>query len=136
MRHIAPTGSYSVSVPEDVIEEEDGRVVNLWMKDQHLLLQVSSFFRSEGAQIGAAERISALLKRQPLLDMSLDCSLAVDCPDYASAKGVDEHGSAWVYAYAVWPDLALMITVSGDEQEFMDENNWAFAAVRSIRRGK
>ncbi len=60
--------------------------------------------------------------------------MAVDCPDYASAKGVDNEGCVWVYAYAVWDDLALMITVSGDEQDLEDTENWAFAAVRSIRR--
>ncbi|MCG3178154.1 MAG: hypothetical protein BIFFINMI_00477 [Phycisphaerae bacterium] len=29
-------------------------------------------------------------------------------------KGVDHEGCFWVYTYAVWDDLALMITVSGD----------------------
>ena len=134
MRHATPTGSYSISVPDDTLEEDDGRVISFWMKGHHLLLQLSSFSRNEGAQVGATERLSALLKRQPLLDVSLGSSVAVNCPEYSSAKGVDEQGCVWIYAYAVWPDMALMITVSGDKQELMDEDNWAFAAVRSIRR--
>lgn len=134
MRCVSPTGSYFFDVPEMASEDQAGRVFSFWVQDRSLLLQVSSYSRHEGAQVGAMERLDALLKRQPLAGLSAGPSMAVDCPDYASAKGVDNEGCVWVYAYAVWDDLALMITVSGDEQDLEDTENWAFAAVRSIRR--
>jgi len=58
----------------------------------------------------------------------------VDSPDYAAASGVDEKGLMWVYIYAVWDDLTIFITVSGDESDLLGEGNWAFQAVRSVRR--
>jgi hypothetical protein len=134
MRRITPTGSFFITVPEDVIEEYDGRVASFWKKNREILLQVSSYARHEGPQIGAEERLMSLLKRQPLSQVSRSVALAVDCPDFAVARGVDQGGVAWVYAYAVWPGLAVMITISGNEREALNDGNWAFGAVRSLGR--
>jgi hypothetical protein len=134
MRSVSPTGSYFIDLPETVAEDEDGGVFSFWVQGRPLLLQLSSYSRYEGVQVGAAERLDALLKREPLSDVSTSFLMAVDCPDYASVKGVDNERVFWVYAYAVWDDLALMITVSGDERDIEDAENWAFTAVKSIRR--
>jgi hypothetical protein len=134
MQYRSPTGSYSIGVPEGVIEDVDERIVSFWMKGHNLLLQVSSYARNEGVQVNAAERLADLFKRQPLAKYSLGASIEIDCPDFASTTGIDENHFVWFYAYAVWDDLTIMITVSGNEPELMDNNNWAFTSVRSIRR--
>jgi hypothetical protein len=134
VRRISPTSSYFVTVPDNIAEECDGRVASFWKKDKSLLLQLSSYWRSEGTQVGAEERMTSLLKRQPLSRVLRSVALTVDCPDYAVAGGVDQRGVVWVYAYAVWDDLAVMITVSGNESELVDDTNWAFQTVRSLGR--
>lgn len=135
MRSVCPTGSYTLEVPELASEDdENGRVFSFWIPKRSLLLQLSSYSRLDGAQVSAAERLDALLKRQPLTGVGVESSLIVKCPDFASAKGVDDEGCVWIYAYAVWDDLALMISVSGKEHEFAESGNWAIASVRTIRR--
>lgn len=129
-----PTGSFDLVVPIAALSDDDEHVFSYWIHDHPLLLQISSHRRFHGAQVNAANRLRAFLERQPLVSVSPIPDVSVESCDFAACKGLSDDREVWVYAYAVWPDLAVMITVSGDAQLVNDHENWAFTAIRSLRR--
>ena len=75
------------------------------------------------------------LSQRQLSEPSFEVPVTMNCPDYSAALATDDEGYAWVYLYAVWPDLAIMITVSRNGADSMEYDNWAFDAIRSLTRG-
>jgi hypothetical protein len=134
MRVANPSESYTISLPDDVTEDYDGRVASFWKDGQSLLLQMSSYLRYEGTQVCAADRLDSLLKQVALQDVSRNVSISIDSPDVEAAVGFDADGVKWIYIFAVWLDLAILISISGAPLDFVANNNWAFNAIRSIRR--
>lgn len=134
MRDICPTGSYCISVPDDVAEDYDGQVASFWKEGANLLLQVSSYARYEGAQVGAQERLRRRLERESLHDISHSPPVSPNCPDWAAASGIDEEGVEWIFIYAVWDDLTILLTVSRSSGDLRSVDCWTTEAVNSLRR--
>ena len=130
----SPTGSYWINLPSDVEEEKDERVASYWKSGSEVLFQSSSYSRNEGKQISASHRLKARLASEALSDVKEESFSIPSCPDCAAASGVDAEGYRWLYCYAVWPDLTILITISGPPQELKEKGSWALDAVRSIRR--
>ena len=121
-------------LPTKVAEDKDDRVASYWMPGQGLLLQTSSYARFEGEPISAQDRLQARTARESLSNLAIEKVSIPDCPDHAAVAGTDQEGCRWVYCYAVWSDLTILITISGTPQELEDNASWAFKALRSLRR--
>jgi hypothetical protein len=132
------SSSYFLRLPEEIIEQHEGRVSSFWKDGEGILLQVSSYRRLEGCQVPAKTRIDELLNRESLHIITKSMPVQVDCPDWATVWASDSDGIYWFYGYAVWPDLCIMLSVSGVPKELNETNsdNWAFNAIRSIQRGE
>jgi hypothetical protein len=124
-----PFPSFSMLLPDDVVEDHDGTVASYWKKGNRCLLQLSSFRRDSGPQVSAAQRLSDRMEMggtwQPF---SLPHEIR-GCEAIA-ASTIDEHGTVWLHAYLVWPWLTVHVTVSR-RSDFSD-CEWAWRAVSSI----
>jgi hypothetical protein len=134
MHTIKPTPSVVMDVADVVMEEYDAGVASYWREGSSVLLQVSSHRRTSGEQVGASRRLEARLDRENLADVRLEAIEIASCPDIAAASGVDSESIRWYYIYAVWADLMLFITVSGEECELDVNGAWAFESIRTARR--
>lgn len=133
-RVVTPTDSYSLQLPEGVVEQYEDRTASFWKPDESTLLQVSSYIRLEGPQVPAAIRLDELLSRERVRVITRNVSAKVDCPDWAAALAKDDEGVNWFYGYAVWPDLCIMVSVSGSPHELASAGTWAFDALRTLHR--
>jgi hypothetical protein len=133
LKAISPTGSYLISLPADISSEKDERVVSFWKSGKEALLQISSYVRETGPQVSATERLKARLDKERLTDVKTENMAIPHCPDCAAASG-NEDGVKWLYCYAVWPDLTVLITISGPPGELEQQRLWAYEALRSLRR--
>lgn len=132
LKEVSPTGSYSFRVPRGVEEDIDDRTASYWIDGDPTLLQASSYARDSGVQLSSSKRLASRLSRGELVDHR---DFAVDisgCADVAAASGVDEEGAHWIYVYAVWPALTVLITISHPDAE-IPESAWPFQAIRSLR---
>lgn len=120
-------------VPIAARSDDDQSVFSYWVPGSSSLLQVSSRARFGGDQIAAKARLEELLAREPLDAVSVLTAVTVPTSDFAACKGTDQEGVIWVYAYAVWPDLSIMILASGDAREMANEGNWVYEGIRSLR---
>jgi hypothetical protein len=55
------------------------------------------------------------------------------CEDVAAAAGLDDEDTAWLYVYAVWPNVSLFVTISHPRE--LPERSWALDALHSLRAG-
>jgi hypothetical protein len=134
LKKMAPSPSYSIAVPTDVQEERDERVTSYWLKGQPLLLQLSSYLRSEGAQLSASQRLAERVARDSGSWRMWSNALHPDSTiDQATAEREDQNQTVWVHTYLVWPHLTVYALVSGPVAELRSPNNWATNAVRSIQ---
>ena len=133
-RTVSPTGSYWIDLPSDVEEEKDERVASYWKPGSEVLVQTSSYLRDEGQQVCSSDRLKARLAREALSEIREENISIPSCPDCAAASGIDTDGYRWLYCYAVWPDLTILITISGRPQELKEQDKWALDALRSLRR--
>ena len=133
-RTISPTASYALTVPEAVLESQDDRTVSLWLEDDNTLLQVSSYQRGEGVQVPARERLRRRQRSEAsrvwhdLTDLQIP-----GCPDAAASSSVDLEGVMWLFVYAVWRDLAVLVTISRPGRDPVDRT-WAFSAMLTLKR--
>jgi hypothetical protein len=131
---IRPTGSYTIVVPSHIREDSDGRVSSFWIDGKPLLLQISSYARTEGPQVNAADRLAQRMAKtvQPwnvwARQMHPDTTV-----DQATAEYLDENGLLWIYTYLVWPHLTMLATISGPEEESRNQDSWASHSISSIR---
>jgi len=134
LRTLRPSGSYVIELAQDVREQYDGRVGSFWQDGKPLLLQVSSYLRAEGSQVGALDRLQQRMESQAenwkVWKEKLHPEPSVD---QATAEALDEGGVLWIHSYLVWPHLTIYTTVSGPEAEVRKSNSWAIIAVRSLR---
>lgn len=133
MTRTFPTPSYSIDLPEAIESELDKTVSSFWLSGSDVLLQVSSYARIDGTQVGANQRLNERLSKSSLTaihDFELRCE---SCPDFACTSGLDLEGVEWIYCYAVWPHLAVFATISGRTTSLANESAlWAFNAIRSL----
>lgn len=131
---IRPSPSYSVTVPEEACVKHEGRVTSLWQRGApDLLLQLSSYTRNDGDQLGARKRLQDRMAkhRGKWTGRELEIPMA-HTADQAAAEILDENAVLWIHAYLVWPHLAVYATVSGPEHSVRTPGNWAMAAIESI----
>lgn len=134
LKTVNPTGSYTIKLPINVLENNDDRVTSYWLEGQEVLLQLSSYARIEGNQVSANDRLKDRLNAENLSDPKIESISISACPDCAAMSGIDDQGYRWIYCYAVWPDLTILITVSGRQSELAKHGAWAFDALKSIHR--
>ena len=130
MKRIHPFPSFSLTLPEDVLEDQDQSVASYWRHGDPCLLQISSFFREDGPQVSANQRLSDRLRADGEWQIA-NLSRSIENCDVAAASTKDGQGTSWIHVYLVWEWLAVHVTVSreGDPRAC----NWAWDSVFSIR---
>jgi hypothetical protein len=103
---------------------------------KEVLLQVSSYARTEGKQVAANERLKIRMAEESLSAVKVENIPVPSCPDCAAISGIDEQGCRWYFCYAVWPDLTILLTISGSPDELLKHGAWAFDGLKSIARAK
>ena len=58
MKATKPFPSFSMVLPDNIVEEADGAVVSYWKRGDSCLLQISCFRRDSGPQISALQRLN------------------------------------------------------------------------------
>jgi hypothetical protein len=128
------SNSYHLLLPESVCEQSDERVSSFWLDGKPLLLQLSSYVREKGRQLGARTRLEDRIAKQTqkwnYRNAKIHPGSAVD---QATAEFTDENGILWVHSYFVWPHLTIYATISGLEELVRDEDNWAIQGLKSIK---
>jgi hypothetical protein len=131
MKAINPFPSFSISLPDEVLEDHQGSTVaSYWKTGDSCLLQVSCFRRDSGQQVPARQRLSERMEKSgKWKPFTLPHELR-GC-EAAAALMVDGQGTMWVHAYLVWPWLTVHVTVSrkGDDLSLCE---WALEAISSI----
>lgn len=133
VKAVKPSSSYQVALPEHVCEQSEDRVSSFWIDGKPLLLQLSSYVREKGWQLGARirleERIAKHAQRWSIWETKIYPDSAVD---QATAEFTDENGVLWLHSYLVWPHLTIYATISGPEKLVRDQDNWAIQGLTSI----
>lgn len=133
MKTITPSPSYLVTLPDAIREEYDGRVGSFWVDGEPLLLQLSSYLRTDGQPITAQGRLQQRIEQHPgswkvwLERVHPDASV-----DQVTAESLDENLVLWVHVYLVWSHLTVYASISGPESRVREPSNWARQAVESI----
>ena len=127
-----PSSNYQLTVSADVRVEQDGRVTSFWIDGEPLLLQLSSYLRESGDQIGARDRLRARQDRHAGNWQDVESKICLNSsPDQASAEVVDDDGVVWLHTYLVWPHLAIYATISGPSNQ-VRRDNWALDVLNTI----
>ena len=129
---ISPTPSYSIELPDDCAEDIEGSVISYWRPDESSAVQISSYRRSSGEQISARERLAARISRGGPPDLS-PLAIALPYADYAAAIGIDDEKTTWLYVYVVWPNVTLLVSLSGPRESVLDERSWLRRALARIQ---
>jgi len=133
-KKVRPSSSYYLEMPREIHEQYDERVSSFWSDESPLLLQLSSYVRSEGLQPGAHERLQERISKH---DQNWNCWSSRIHPDaaldQATAEFIDVNGLLWVHCYLVWPHLTVYATISGPEALVRDQSNWALQAIKNLR---
>ena len=131
---VKPSPSYTLRLPEDVCLRVDGQVTSFYRKGESLLLQLSSYIRNEGKQVGATERLKERMSKHGGKRRLRKSNIHApeESLDQAAVEFVDESGVLWIYAYLVWPHVTVYATLSASESE-ISQAEWAMDALGSIR---
>jgi len=130
---VRPTGSFSLRLPEGICDQRDERVSSFWVEDKPLLLQISSYLRSDGDQVAARERLAQRMAKHDENWKVWEKKIHPDqSVDQTTAEFLDSEGCLWIHSYLVWPHLSVYVTISGPEAEVRKPRNWAMNAVHSI----
>jgi hypothetical protein len=133
VRTVHPSSSYHLQLPIEVEEQHDSSASSFWIRDEPLLLQLSSYIRETGDQVSAEDHLASRMQKHEGMWRSVP---AKQCPslrcDQASAELTDEDGLMWFHTYLVWPHLSVYATVSGPEALVRDASNWALRALDHI----
>lgn len=127
-----PTPTLCIDLPPGCVEDHDDLVSSYWMQGDELLLQLSSRVRFEGAQVSAAARMHARLQKEGWREAHAVLVRIDACPQVAAFAARDKEGEYWLFIYAVWPRVAVLITLAHPFSDVTRES-WALAAVRSLR---
>jgi hypothetical protein len=134
LKVVQPSPSYQLAVPEEVSEDHDGRTNSFWIPGGASLLQLSSYLRSTGEQISAADRLQDRISKTAADWQLWSTSIYPDSSaDQATAEFVDERQGKWVYTYIVWSHLTILAVISGPKTQVDDAQNWALKALRTVK---
>jgi hypothetical protein len=129
---ISPSLSYEIPLPDDVVSDYDGDVASYWRNGSPVLLQLSSFVRSEGPQVVADQRLKELFRRSPGNWSAFELNFKTFLGDSAGAQMNDDQGTKWIHIYLTTSRVAIYAIVSGPPEELV-ASTWAFDAIRSLR---
>lgn len=130
MKRVNPFPSVLILLPDDVVEDANGNFVSYWRKGDSCLLQISSFLRSQGAQVSAEQRLSQRIGASSGWQ-SFKLRREIEGCETAAASMTDDQGTSWAHVYLVWEWLAVHATVS--RQGELLACDWAWDALFSIR---
>lgn len=133
-RNICPTSSYCIDIPSLGVEEVDGSVLSVWIPGHDELLQLSSKSISTPVSIQAAERLDQRAQRDGYQVVRRVCDIQIVGADFAAAILRDDEAVEWLFAYAVWPDLSLLITLTGFRTPLTLGSDWGLQSIISVRR--
>jgi hypothetical protein len=130
---VMPSISYQMALPEEVCEQSDERASSFWLNGKPLLLQLSSYVRESGRQVGAQARLEDRIAKHEQKWSTWEPKIHPDSSvDQATAEFADEKGVLWVHSYLVWPHLTIYATISGPEELVRDQDNWAIQGLKSV----
>jgi hypothetical protein len=130
---VRPTESFSIALPEGIRDQRDERVSSFWVEGKPLLLQVSSYIRTEGEQLNARERLAQrMAKHNENWSVWKEKAHSDQFVDQATGEFLDAERCLWVHSYLVWPHLTIYVTISGPHADVRRPDNWAISAIRSI----
>lgn len=131
---VTPSSSYQLRLPEKICEQNDGRVSSFWLDGAPLLLQLSSYIRSKGAQLTAEDRIKERIKKHDAKWHKWEEKIHPDADvDQATAEFTDDDGLLWIHSYLVWPHLTVYSIISGPQPTARNSGNWALQSLKSLR---
>jgi hypothetical protein len=134
MKTFRPSSSYQLDMPQQICEQCDGRVSSFWLDGRSLLLQLSSYIRGQGEQVGAQARLSDRFAKHDRQWKVWGEKIYPDATiDQATGEFIDENGLLWLHSYIVWPHLTIYSIISGPKDVVRDPENWAIQALKSIR---
>lgn len=131
---VRPSSSYHLELPREICEQYDDRISSFWLDGGPVLLQVSSYVRTEGEQWRAKDRLEERISKDDQ-DWNLwKSQIHPDAGiDQATAEYVDADNLLWVHCYLVWPHLTVYAIISGPNMLVKDPNNWALQAIKTLR---
>jgi len=130
MKATKPFPSFSMVLPDNIVEEADGAVVSYWKRGDSCLLQISCFRRDSGPQISALQRLNDRVEKSGTWT-PFTLPVRVEGCEAAAASTTDNQGTICVHVYLVWPWLTIHVTVS--RQGDISACDWVWSAVSSIR---
>lgn len=134
---VGPTSSFQFDLPDDYVADCDPSVSSFWRQDDPLLLQISSHMWIGVDQAERVDARSRLLQRmsksaRPWTELKVDLRPS-PLVDAAMGHQVDDEGDSWLHVYFVWPHLTIYATLIAPQGFDWGPDNWAYAALRSIR---
>ena len=134
VKAVKPSSSYQVTLPEDVCEQSERQLSSFWLDGKPLLLQLSSYIREKGRQVGARARLKERIAKHAQRWDTWEAKIYPDSAvDQATAEFTDKNGVLWVHSYLVWPHLTIYATISGPEELVRDKDNWAVQALKTVK---
>jgi hypothetical protein len=134
LKTIRPSSSYQLELPEQVCQESDGKLSSFWLDGSTLLLQLSSYVRTEGEQVGALDRLTHRIGKHGQRWSILEGKIHPDATvDQATAEFVDEDSLLWIHSYIVWAHLTVYATISGPKELVRNPGNWAIQGLKTLR---
>jgi len=132
---VKPSSSYQLGLPKDICEQSEGGTSSFWLDGEPLLLQLSSYLREKGQQVGAQDRLRDRIAKHPQQTWRTWKRRIYAGPgvDQATAEFKDDNGVLWLHSYLVWPHLTIYATISGPKELLDDKNNWAMQGLKSVR---
>lgn len=130
---IQPSPRYEITLPADVSQAYAGIVASFW-RESPLALQLSSYKRTHGKQVSAAQRLHdrMLECKEEWLVWSANVHPDGDV-DQATGEYVDANGVTWLHSYLVWPHYTIYATLAIPKGIARVDADWALNGVASIR---
>lgn len=114
LKTVRQSSSFLLKLPEDISHQCDERVNSFWLDGACLLLQLSSYFRTEGVQLSASDRLVQRISKHAENWTTWEGKIYPEgSVDQASAEYLDKNGVLWIHSYLVWPHLTIYATISG-----------------------
>jgi hypothetical protein len=131
---VSPTGSYQISLPDDVLQQLDEQVSSFWRPNGDVCLQLSSKIREGDGQVGADQRLKERTQSSKGEWFPLTEFVPRWTKDCAAAALLKSDGWTWKHIYLVWPNLAIYVTISKPPYENPGADQWAIEAAKNIQR--
>lgn len=128
MRVASPFPTFSILLPEDLLENHVDQVFSYWKKDDSCLLQL----RSVGRLTIQKSAKQCLLQQILFSDSWKPFELPRKphgCESEAATTNVD--GTSYLHAYLVWPAFTVHATVSRQGQ--LDSCQWVWDLLGTVQ---